>query len=139
MTIRSSRYRAEPAAVGRTSCGKSHSRGTKTRSPKTSRGSISTRRCNGPRFSARSRRLQRRGNRVFVLVGPFNEHMLTPASRERYQKVKVTITAWAQGQRKVAYLAPEVLPTELYGDASHPLAEGHALLARQLWDDPAFR
>ena len=43
--------------------------------------------------------LQQRGNRVFVLVGPFNEHLLTPASLERYQHVKATIAAWLQEKR----------------------------------------
>jgi hypothetical protein len=82
--------------------------------------------------------LQGRGNRVMVLVGPFNEHMMTPPSRERYQKVKGTITLWLE-EMKIAHLAPSVLPTEQYGDASHPLAEGYEMLARQLWDDPDFR
>ena len=40
--------------------------------------------------------LQQRGNRVFVLVGPFNEHLLTPASLQRYQQVKATIAAWLE-------------------------------------------
>ena len=32
--------------------------------------------------------LKARGNRVFVLLGPFNEHMLTDRSRERYHQVR---------------------------------------------------
>jgi len=75
--------------------------------------------------------LQRRGNRVFVLLGPFNEHMLEPESLRRYQKIKSEIVSWLE-QAKVPYLAPPVLPSELYGDASHPLAAGYAQLARQL-------
>ncbi len=82
--------------------------------------------------------LQRRGNRVFVLVGPFNEHMMTPASLERYQKVKGTIRAWLQ-QQQIPHLVPPALPSELYGDASHPLPAGYEKLARQLLDDAAFR
>jgi hypothetical protein len=81
--------------------------------------------------------LQRRGNQVFVLVGPFNEHMLTPKSRERYQIVKAAIDAWLK-EKQVPHLSPEPLPSELYGDASHPLAAGYARLARQLVDDPFF-
>jgi hypothetical protein len=81
--------------------------------------------------------LQQRGNRVFVLVGPFNEHLLTPGSLERYQRVKATIAAWLQ-QHKVPHLVPRPLPSELYGDASHPLAEGYAQLVRQLAADPFF-
>ncbi len=82
--------------------------------------------------------LQQRGNRVFVLVGPFNEHLLTPESLERYQKVKVTIAAWLR-QKKVPHALPLPLASEQYGDASHPLASGYEELARQLTEDPVFR
>jgi hypothetical protein len=82
--------------------------------------------------------LQKRGNRVFVLVGPFNEHMLTPASRERYQKVKVTISAWLKAN-DVPHLIPDALPSALYGDASHPLAAGYEKLARQVAEVSAYR
>jgi hypothetical protein len=82
--------------------------------------------------------LQQRGNRVFVVVGPFNEHLLTPASRARYQGVKATIAAWLQANQ-VAHVMPLPLPSAEYGDASHPLAAGYERLARQLLDNPAFR
>ena len=81
--------------------------------------------------------LQRRGNRVFVLVGPFNEHQMTPASLQRYHKLKGTVTAWLQA-KQVPHLAPAALPSESYADASHPLAEGYALLARRVLE-PDFR
>ena len=81
--------------------------------------------------------LRDRGNSVFVLVGPFNEHLLEPASLARYQKVRATITTWLV-QSQVPYIAPPALPSELYGDASHPLAAGYNELARQLLNDPAF-
>jgi len=82
--------------------------------------------------------LQRRGNRVFVLVGPFNEHMLTAASLERYKKVKSTISAWLK-EKQIPHAVPSPLPSEQYGDASHPLAVGYATLARQLQADASFR
>jgi hypothetical protein len=82
--------------------------------------------------------LRQRGNRVFVLVGPFNEHLLTPDSRERYQKVKARIAAWL-GERQVPHAVLSPLPSEQYGDASHPLAEGYKQLARQLAKEPFFR
>jgi hypothetical protein len=75
--------------------------------------------------------LQQRGNRVFVLVGPFNEHMLEPQSLERYRKIKSEVVSWLE-HAKAPYLAPPALVSELYGDASHPLAAGYAELARQL-------
>jgi hypothetical protein len=82
--------------------------------------------------------LERRGNRVFVLVGPFNEHMMTPASLERYQKIKGTIAAWLK-EKQVPHLVPAKLPTEQYADASHPLAAGYEILAQKLLEDAAFR
>src|SRR5262249_13482744 len=78
--------------------------------------------------------LQRRGNRVFVLVGPFNEHMLTPTSLARYQKTKATIIAWLN-QQHLPRLDPNALPSDLYADASHPLAAGYERLARMLVTD----
>jgi hypothetical protein len=82
--------------------------------------------------------LQQRGNRVFVLVGPFNEHLLTPASLERYQQVKATIAAWLS-EKRIPHSVPSPLPREQYGDASHPLAEGYEGLARQLAKEPFFQ
>src|SRR5262249_13387788 len=81
--------------------------------------------------------LQQRGTRVFVLVGPFNEHLRVPASLERYQKVKATIAAWLR-DRNVPHAVPSPLPSALYGDASHPLAEGYTRLAELLANDPFF-
>jgi hypothetical protein len=89
-------------------------------------------------FQQSVERLQQRGNRVFVLVGPFNEHMLTAASLERYKKVKSTISAWLK-EKQIPHAVPSPLPSEQYGDASHPLAVGYATLARQLQADASFR
>jgi hypothetical protein len=75
--------------------------------------------------------LQSRGNAVKVVVGPFNEHLLKEASRVRYLALKQSIEA-ALKERKIAYIAPDPLPSEQYGDASHPLSAGYALLAKQL-------
>ncbi len=82
--------------------------------------------------------LQDRGNRVFVLVGPFNEHLLTPASHERYERLKAGIVARLQ-ERQIPHLAPPPLPSDEYGDASHPLAAGYARLARLLLNEAFFK
>jgi hypothetical protein len=82
--------------------------------------------------------LQRRGNRVFILVGPFNEHLLTQESMARYQKVKAGIAAWLQA-KQLLHAIPRPLPSNLYGDASHPLAAGYARLAGELWEEQFFR
>jgi hypothetical protein len=82
--------------------------------------------------------LQRRGNRLCVLVGPFNEHLLTPSSREQYQHIKDTITKWLE-TRRIRHVAPSALPSALYGDASHPLAGGYEMLARELVKSSLFQ
>ncbi len=81
--------------------------------------------------------LQGRDNEVFVLVGPFNEHMLKPKSLESYQRLKAGIASWLREQR-IAHLVPPPLSSELYADASHPLDAGYEALARKLFDDAAF-
>lgn len=75
--------------------------------------------------------LQKRGNTVRVLVGPFNEHLLKDPSRVRYSVLKRGIEEWLKEQ-KIPYMAPPPLPSEQYGDASHPLSAGYALLAKEL-------
>jgi hypothetical protein len=89
-------------------------------------------------FQGVVRTLQERGNRVFVLVGPFNEHLLVPPSLGRYLKVKAAIRDWLKAEG-VPHLVPEALPSDQYGDASHPLAGGYKELARQLLNAPFFR
>jgi hypothetical protein len=82
--------------------------------------------------------LKARRNTVFVVVGPFNEHMLKPDSYETYQKMKSEIETWLR-QNNVAYCVPQVLPSELYRDASHPLGRGYAMLAKQLFENQSFK
>jgi hypothetical protein len=57
--------------------------------------------------------------------------LLNPKSLARYQTVKATLAAWLQSQH-IAHAVPAPLDSKLYGDASHPLAQGYAVLARQL-------
>ena len=75
---------------------------------------------------------------MFVLVGPFNEHMLKEQSRAAYGDIKSQIEAWL-AETEVPHLVASVLPSALYADTSHPLAEGYALLAQQLLGAPAFQ
>jgi hypothetical protein len=82
--------------------------------------------------------LQARGNRVFVLVGPFNEHLLTETGRAGYARVRDGIAAWLEANG-VEHDVPPALPSGQYADASHPLAEGYAELARRLGELPFFR
>lgn len=82
--------------------------------------------------------LRDRSNTVFVVIGPFNEHMMTDKSLGQYRLIKAGVETWLQ-ENKVPYSMPAPLPSDLYADASHPLAAGYALLAQQLCDDASFK
>ncbi len=81
--------------------------------------------------------LSRRNNKVFILLGPFNEHLLTPQSIEKYRKMQTEIAAWLR-HNNIPHFIPPALPPEFYTDASHPLSVGYAELARQLIDGAAL-
>ena len=83
--------------------------------------------------------LRKRGNTVFVVLGPFNEHLLTAESRGRYRDVKTKLAAWMT-VNGVPHVVPEPLPSGEYGDASHPLhPAGYERLAKTLWETASFR
>lgn len=82
--------------------------------------------------------LERRGNRVFVLVGPFNQHMLTEESLEVYEARRREIGAWLR-ENEILHLIPPPLSSGRYADASHPLGEGYAELARRLYGSESFQ
>ena len=82
--------------------------------------------------------LRARANTVFVLVGPFNEHMLKMDSFNAYQEMKRKIETWLR-QNNMAYFIPSPLPSDFYRDASHPIAEGYVMLAKQLSANQSFR
>jgi hypothetical protein len=82
--------------------------------------------------------LKQRGNDVLVLLGPFNEHMMAPENRDGYRRIQEQITVWL-AQNRVPGVAAEILPSALYADASHPLTEGYARLAKQVYGTQEFR
>jgi hypothetical protein len=81
--------------------------------------------------------LQERGNQVFVLFGPFNEHMMQDQSLATYQKLQEAAKTWLRSN-DVAYYVPAALPSEYYADASHPLSAGYRLLASDLLENESF-
>jgi len=81
--------------------------------------------------------LQARGNRVFVILGPLNTHLMTERSSRIHDQLKGDMEAWLKA-RGVPHYAPPPLPSALYADASHPLQDGYAELARQLFQCRAF-
>ena len=88
-------------------------------------------------FQRAVRILRARGNRVFVLVGPFNEHMLEKASLATYTNRKGEIQDWLR-QNDIPHYVPPALPSQYCADASHPLSEGYALLAAELLEQKSF-
>ncbi len=76
-------------------------------------------------------------DRLLVVIGPFNEHLLIGQSVDTFAKIKQEMQAELAAQQ-IACVVPPVLPTEVYADASHPLAAGYERLSRQLLADPAF-
>lgn len=78
-----------------------------------------------------------RGEDVLVVLGPFNEHMISDESRPAYRALRDGVEAWLTEQ-KIPHVVPEILPSELYADASHPLTEGYRLMAERLYRDSAF-
>lgn len=76
--------------------------------------------------------LQARGNTVFVLVGPLNEHMLQPPNLAVYREILRQAESWLM-DHGIPYFIPPALPSRLYSDMSHPLGEGYAVLAEGLW------
>jgi hypothetical protein len=78
-----------------------------------------------------------RGNRVFVVIGPFNEHMLAKNARTNYAKM-IAKAETRLGQHSIPHYAPAPPPSETYADASHPLGAGYARMAQDLLGDEAF-
>jgi hypothetical protein len=82
--------------------------------------------------------LKQRGNDVLVILGPFNEHMLAEDNRPAFRKTRDGISKWLT-ENHIPSVTPEPLPSALYADASHPLTEGYALLAKRLYQSQPFR
>lgn len=75
--------------------------------------------------------LERRGNRVLVLVGPFNTHLLGERAAARYGALLEEVTGRLE-REGIGHHVFETLAADLFADASHPLAEGYRLMAGEL-------
>ncbi|MDQ1317372.1 MAG: hypothetical protein QG588_1024, partial [Candidatus Poribacteria bacterium] len=82
--------------------------------------------------------LQARKNKVFVIIGPFNPYILTDESLNRYKAMKKDMEKWLK-DNGISYIAISDLPSEYYADASHPLKEGYAIIAKELIETESFR
>ncbi len=90
-------------------------------------------------FCETVRLLRGRGNRVGVLVAPFNPYLQDPESQARYERLVAGMVTEMSAWREVAVLRPPALPADEYADASHPLAAGYARLAAAMAADASFR
>src|SRR5262249_52489804 len=82
--------------------------------------------------------LRERGNDVLVIVGPSNEHMTAPQQRQANEKMREP-TAQKLPRQQATVIVPPTLPGDLYADASHPLTDGYAMLAKFLFENDAFK
>lgn len=82
--------------------------------------------------------LRKRKNQVFVIVGPFNEHLLVDDSREKYGALRQLVEQWLSREDIPCYVPP-VLPSSEYGDLSHPLSAGYVRLAESILANPTFQ
>ncbi|MCW3055557.1 MAG: hypothetical protein JWN14_4727 [Chthonomonadales bacterium] len=82
--------------------------------------------------------LRSRGNDVLVILGPFNESMVAEEQRPTLHHLEEGITTWLT-THNVAHLVPQTLPSALYADASHPLTDGYAQLASDIYQNPDFK
>ena len=82
--------------------------------------------------------LQSRGNEVLVIVGPFNEHIMSAENRPAFRRLRSAAVEWL-AQNQITHLVPDALPSTLYADASHPLTAGYETLAGRLLREAAFQ
>ena len=82
--------------------------------------------------------LRGRGNEVFVVVGPLNEHLMDAENRIKYVAIRDGVGEWLS-EAKVAHCVLEALPSLLYADASHPLTAGYELMAERTMANEAFK
>jgi hypothetical protein len=75
--------------------------------------------------------LEARQNRLLVLLGPMNEHMMSDRMREGYLALKRTIQEKLEARHILCFPAP-LLRSDRYSDICHPLGAGYEELAREL-------
>jgi hypothetical protein len=89
-------------------------------------------------FQRLVRQLLHHHNQLLVILGPFNEHMIAPDNLAAYQTLRDAVADWLV-KNKVPHLVPEVLPGELYADASHPLTQGYQRLSERIHREEIFQ
>ena len=82
--------------------------------------------------------MEARNNNIFVILGPFNPYILTDESLDRYNVMKNEMENWFEDDG-INYRSASDLPSEHYADACHPLKEGYARIAEELFETESFR
>ena len=82
--------------------------------------------------------LRARGNRLLVVIGPLNDHMMDGQSLVKYRRIHERVRAWLEANG-VPFYTPSLLASDLYADLSHPLDEGYQLIAREIAERWAIR
>jgi hypothetical protein len=82
--------------------------------------------------------LRARGNDVLIVIGPFNEHMIATDQQPQFRALR-DAAAGRLAQKQMSVIVPDVLPSDLYADASHPLTEGYARLAKEIAAQKMFQ
>ena len=77
--------------------------------------------------------LESRGNDIFVVVGPLNEHVLSPEGIQKYRELLMKAESRLKQTNPPSSFLP-LLPSHLYADTSHPLPQGYGLLAEHIWN-----
>ena len=86
-------------------------------------------------FQQTVERLKARGCRVFVLVGPFNEHMLDEPSRAAYAEIKSQVETWLT-QADVPHLIPRRCPPLSTPTPVTPLLKATPFGPNNYWTAP---
>ena len=81
--------------------------------------------------------LKKRGNTVVAVVGTVNPSMQTAASLEKYRALRADALKRLKDNGYKTVDLPE-LPSEEYGDASHPLAAGYERLAEFMMNNDSL-
>ena len=86
------------------------------------------------------KKLKEKNSQVFVLIGPYNNYMLTEESQLRLFST-INILKKNLDELGVPYFDSfEIkLPSETFADTCHLLVEGHKILAKELVGDEKFR
>lgn len=75
--------------------------------------------------------LELRANRILVLIGPMNEHMMSEKMRAGYHEFRAAVER-RLAARGTAFYTPPLLATDHFSDICHPTAAGYEELARAM-------